>query len=148
MFLNFLSLNPQLMYKIYLFFLVVLFSSCLPKISYLGNSYAPTKEPDFFVDETSIERPYKIMGKGYPERFGSLLLETMQKKAVEKAKTKGADAVLIQDYYVLNTFTTANSRYRSDSLGKEIITTGNSVIANSSYNDTRFVILFLKYTDH
>jgi len=136
------------MYKIYSFFLVVLFSSCLPKINYLGNSYAPTKEPDFFVDETSIERPYKIMGKGYPERFGSLLLETMQKKAVEKAKTKGADAVLIQDYFIYSGVGNIHSVYHCDSSGKGLLTTGSSAFAADNLDSPQFIVLFLKYTDH
>jgi len=136
------------MYKIYPLFLVVLFSSCLPKISYMGNSYAPTKEPDFFVDETSIERPYKIVGKGYPERFGSLFLETMQKKALEKAKTKGADAVLIQDYFTYSGVGNIHSVYHSDSSGKGLLRTGSSAVTTDNLGSPQFIILFLKYTDH
>ena len=136
------------MYKIYFsFFFILLYSSCLNKINYLGNSYVPTKEPDFFIDETNIERPYKIIGKGYPEGFGSLLLERLQQKAIKKAKEKGADAVLVQDYYVVRTVASSNSIYR-DTAGKGLITTGNSVFVNGDYDCTRFVILFLKYTDH
>jgi len=126
---------------------VVSFSSCLPTINYLGNSYAATRDPDLFVDENSIERPYKIIGKGYPERFGSLALESLQRKAIKKAKDKGADAVLVQDYYVVNTIASSNSSYR-DTSGKGLITTGNSVFVNGDCDYTRFVILFLKYTDH
>jgi hypothetical protein len=136
------------MYKIYPLVLIISFSSCLAKINYLGNSYAPTSEPDFFVDERNIERPYKIVGKGYPEGYGSLLLEKLQRKAIQIAKDKGADAVLIQDYYVLQTLATVNSTYHSDSLGRGVITTGNPVFANGDYENTRFLILFLKYTDH
>src|SRR4030095_9989035 len=135
------------MYKIYSFFLVVLFSSCLPKISYLGSSYAPTKEPDFFVDETSIERPYKIIGKGYPERFGSLFRETMQKKALDKAKTKGADAVLIQDYFIYSDVGNIHSVYHSDSSGKGLHTTGSPVFRTDYLGAPQFIVLFLKYTD-
>jgi hypothetical protein len=135
------------MFKIYSFFLIISFTSCIPKINYLGNSYAATKEPDFFVDEKSIDRPYKIVGKGYPERFGSLMLETLQRKAIRKAQDKGADAVLVQDYYVVNTVASLNSIYR-DTSGKGVISTGNSLFVNGDYDCTRFVILFLRYTDH
>lgn len=136
------------MYKIYFFIVIMLLSSCLPKINYLGNSYTRTKEPDLFVDENSIDRPYKIIGKGYPERFGSLALESLQRKAIKKAQDKGADAVLIQDYYVLNAVTSVNSLYHVDSLQRGLTTTRNAVLANADYDDTRFIILFLKYTDH
>jgi hypothetical protein len=136
------------MNKIYFFLLIVSFSSCLPRISYLGNSYAPTKEPDLYVDEKSIERPYKIIGKGYPERFALFPAELLQKKALQKAKGKGADAVLITDYFVQSAVANISSVYRTDSLGKGLITTGNSTLSNGNQVDTKFIILFLKYTDH
>jgi len=133
------------MYKIYPFFLII-FSSCFAKVNYLGNSYSPTKEPDFFVDERSIDRPYKIMGKGYPRGFGSLVLESLQKRAIEKAKAKGADAVLVQDYFIYGGIGSINSVYHTDSLGGTIAT--RSDLAHGSSADPEFVILFLKYTDH
>jgi hypothetical protein len=134
------------MYKIY-FCLVILFSSCLPQINYLGNSYPPTTNPDFFVDEKSIERPYKIIGKGYPEYVGSLFLETIQKKAIEKAKSKGADAVLIQDYLVQDYVSGTHPVYHIDSAGRHIVT-GTSTLATVHSDSPQFIIYFLKYTDH
>jgi hypothetical protein len=131
------------MYKIYSC-LAFLLSSCLPKINYLGNSYAPTRDPDFYVDERSIERPYKIIGKGYPERVGSLFFETMQKKAIDKAKSKGADAVLVQDYFVQNYF---NPIHHTDSLGRQFNIIGTSAIGAVHSDFPQFVIFFLKYTD-
>jgi hypothetical protein len=136
------------MNKIYFFFLLIALSSCLPRISYLGNSYTATKEPDLYVDGKNIERPYKIIGKGYPERFTLFPTELLQKKAIQKAKDKGADAVLIQDYLVQDAVASVNSVYRSDSVGKGLITTGSSTVANQNSVYTRFTILFLKYTDH
>jgi hypothetical protein len=134
------------MYKIY-FSLAILFSSCLPRINYLGNSYTPTRDPDFFVDERSIEKPYKIIGKGYPDRVGSLFFETIQKKAIDKAKSKGADAVLIQDYFVQNYFTNIHPIHQSDTLGRQSIITGTSTIGTVQSDCPQFIILFLKYTD-
>jgi len=134
------------MYKIYSC-LAILLSSCLPKINYLGNSYLPTTDPDFFVDERSIERPYKIIGKGYPERVGSLFLETMQRKAIDKAKSKGADAVLIQDYFVPNYFTNAHPIHQVDTLGRQSIITETSTIRAVHSDYPQFIIFFLKYTD-
>lgn len=146
------------MNKIYFSFLIILFFSCTtqskisyPRISYLGNSYAPTKEADVYVDEKSIERPYKVIGKGYPDwgwggsSFSFHSVEMLQQRVVETAKTRGADAVLIQDYYIINNNAGINSFFRTDSIGKGAITVGNSTV--SSTNSTGFVILFLKYKD-
>ena len=135
------------MNKVYFFLFAVLLTSCLPRISYLGNTYASTKDPDLFVDEKNIERPYKVIGKGYPVRFTLFSSELLQKKALQKAKDKGADAVLIQDYLVQNAVANVNSVYRSDSAGPGLITTGSSAISHENGVYTSFTILFLKYTD-
>ncbi len=135
------------MNKIYFLLLIILLSSCTTTINYLGNSYTPTRNPDLYVTEKSIDRPYKIVGKGYPRfRLFGHSPEKIQRKALEKAKKKGADAVLIQDYYIPNTGTNINSFYRSDSLGKGLITVGNSTV--SSMGSSGFTIFFLKYTNH
>jgi hypothetical protein len=123
------------MNKIYSVLSMVIFSSCVSRINYLGNSFPPTREPDFYVDEKSIDKPYKIIGKGYPNSVGTLTLKTLQKKAIEKAKNKGADAVLIQDYLVPTTV--ANSHTLR----------GNANSALTYDVDTQFIILFLKYTE-
>ncbi len=133
------------MNKIYFSLLVILFSSCVPHINYIGNSFPSTKEPDFFVDEKSIDKPYKIIGKGYPNGVGSLTLKALQKKAIEKAKTKGADAVLVQDYFVQAAIGNSSTIYHTDAGGKGI--TGNSTLSTGNGVDTQFIILFLKYTD-
>ena len=134
------------MNKIYFVFLFILLCSCSMEIKYLGTSYEPTKEPDFYVDAESIDRPYKIIGKGYPHMTAfNHAIEKLQRKALEKAKKKGADAVLINDYYISNTGASINSTYRSDSLGKGLITFGNSTVTNTG--SSGFTILFLKYTD-
>ena len=133
------------MNKIYFSFLMILFSSCFPHINYIGNSFPSTKEPDFYVDEKSIDKPYKIIGKGYPNGVGVLTLKTLQKKAIEKAKRNGADAVLVQDYFVQAAVTNGCTIYHSNSNGKGI--TWNSTLSTADGVDTQFIILFLKYTE-
>ena len=135
------------MNKIYFSFFIMLFSSCVTTINYLGNNYTPTKDPDLYVSEKSIERPYKIVGKGYPHlRLFGHSPEKIQQKVLEKAKRIGADAVLVQDYYMPDRGANINSFYRTDSLGKGLITIGNSTITNT--RSSEFIIFFLKYTDH
>ena len=132
------------MNKIYLILLMIPFSSCSPRINYMGNSFPSTKEPDFYVDERSIDKPYKIVGKGYPNGSALLNLKTLQKKAIEKAKKKGADAVLIQDYFIQAAVANSSTIYHTDGKGKGM--TGNSMLPGGSV-DAQFVILFLKYTE-
>src|SRR4030095_5748864 len=108
------------MNKIYFVLFMFFFSSCLPHINYLGNSFPPTKEPDFYVDERSIDKPYKIIGKGYPNGVGVLTLKTLQKKAIEKAKKKGAEAVLVQDYFVQAAVTNSSTIYHMTAMEKEL----------------------------
>src|SRR6476646_10853145 len=116
-----------LMNKIYFILLMILFSSCSPRINYLGNSFPSTKEPDFYVDERSIDKPYKIVGKGYPNGSALLNLKTLQKKA--------ADAVLIQDYFIQAAVANSSTIYHTDGEGKGI--TGNSMLPGGSV-DTQF----------
>jgi hypothetical protein len=133
------------MNKIY-FSIFIIFSSCTTTIDYIGNSYAPTQKPDLYVSGESIERPYKIVGKGYAHlRAFGRSPESIQQKILDKAKAKGADAVLVQDYYLPNADANVSSYYRSDSLGKGLITTGNSSISSSG--NLAYTILFLKYTN-
>ena len=134
------------MLKIYFYcFLLLFLSACSAHLKYLGTSYAPTEKVDVYVDQSTISKPYRIIGKGFTNYYNRTYwsVEIMQQKAVEKAKEKGADAVLIYDYYVLNPGATINSVSHTDSLGKGLITIGNStVVPNSS---TGFNIIFLKY---
>ena len=132
------------MNKIYFAFLAIFFSSCFSHINYIGNSFPSTKEPDFFVDEKSIDKPYKIIGKGYPNKTGTYALKTLQKRAIEKAKKNGADAVLVQDYFVQAALG-SNTIYHADAHGKGV--TGSSTFSAGDGVDTQFVILFLKYTE-
>jgi hypothetical protein len=135
------------MKKIYsLSFLILLITSCAPRIKYLGNSYAPTSQVDVFVSEDAIKKNYDIVGKGYVQHGGlyKKKIEKIQSKAVEKAKQRGVDGVLIQEYYVPNTGTSISSVSRSDSLFKGLITIGNTQIQSTGSGG--FTIQFLKYS--
>ena len=130
------------MLKIYSsYFLLSILAACNTQLNYLGTSYTKTEKVDVYVDKSAIDKPYRIIGKGYITYYRSV--EIIQQKAVKKAKEIGADAVLISDYYVLNPGATINSVSHTDSLGKGLITIGNSTIVPN--NSTGFNIIFLKY---
>jgi hypothetical protein len=123
--------------------LAIVFSSCATKVGYIGNSYNPTSKVDVFVDEGAIKRNYDIVGKGYVRSVTITTPEKIQSSAIETAKQKGADAILIKDY--LLPVTGINTSLRTDTLNKALMTVGNTTVQQSSTE--RFVVLFLKYTE-
>ena len=128
---------------IFLIFILLFFGSCSSSMQYLGQTSDATTKLDVYVDESSIELPYKIIGKGYLKTFYFLNRNTLQKKAIEKGKAVGADAVLIQEYYVPNTGTSINSRDATDAAGGTTVKTGNTVV--QSIGSGGYNIIFLKY---
>ena len=128
---------------------VTMLLSCGTTVNYLGSSSAPTQNVDVFVDASAIKKQYTIIGKGYVEyAVGSTRgkIERMQAKAIEKAKQKGADAILFQDYYITENGADIFRVSSSDSTGKVAGTAKNASVRPvvSSQQD----ILFLKYTDN
>jgi len=133
------------MYKIYIPLLAILLFSCSSKISYIGKAFPSTKNIEVFVSEQSIKQPYEYIGKGYLR--GYLLYRNpgkIQEKAEKLGLEKGADAVLISDYFIPNTGgTSISSIYKTDSIARGTVTVGNTTISPttaSGYN-----ILYLKY---
>jgi hypothetical protein len=135
------------MKQIYFFsFSLFFFSACSPVIKYIGSTNTPTSHIDIFVDRDAIKKNYDIVGKGYVHGLAiNKQIEKLQDKVIEKAKKKGSDAVLIQDYYVPNTGAIINTSSRTDSISKGLLTIGISSVhttGTSGYN-----IFFLKYRD-
>ena len=134
------------MIKFYSSIVLIVLSSCGSHLSYLGSSYTQTKNVDVFVDASAIKRPYTIIGKGYMEygfSYSKSRIDRMQQKAIEKAKAKGADAILFQDYYFKENGASVQTVTKADSVGKRLVSveTGNISPIISSKTD----ILFLKY---
>jgi hypothetical protein len=135
------------MNRIYFSLLLIVFSSCGAHLNYLGSTYAPTENVDVYVDPSAIKHPYTIIGKGYMEYgvgpYTKSRIEKMQEKAIETAKTKGADAILFQDYYFKENGASIETVTKTDSVGKSLVSvqTGNISPMISSRTD----ILFLKY---
>lgn len=135
------------MNKFYSLFFIVTLSSCGSQLNYLGSSQTPTKSVDVYVDASAIKHPYTIVGKGYMEygvgSFTKSRIEKMQTKAIEKAKAKGADAVLFQDYYFKDNGASIQTVTKADSVDKSLVSLQAGNI--SSVISSRTDILFLKY---
>jgi len=130
-----------------LYFVVLpamLLTACATRVDYVGNSYAPTQKVDVFVTQQAVAQPFDVIGKGYahlPTAFSNV--EKMQKKAIEKAKRKGADAVIIEDYFVLATDNSVTTSMVSDSSSRLRIGVGSS--SEHPSVTSGFQILFIRY---
>jgi hypothetical protein len=126
--------------------LPVLFCSCFSThLNYIGSSYAPTKVVEVYVHTSAIKRPYTVIGKGYFDEHVYQVMrgEQLQEIAVEKAKLKGADAVLFMDILLVNNSTSISSRSQTDSIGQSLVTMHDATISPVISNKRD--ILFLKY---
>ena len=130
------------MRKLYFPLFLILLASCGTQVNYLGTSYPATKNVDVFVDQASVKKPFDVIGKGYiKQNIGpEISVEAIQRKAVEKAKINGANAVVIEDYYVVDN--TSSITTRADSLKRTKTTTDINPAVSSG-----FTILFLKYKE-
>lgn len=136
--------KPLFMKKIYLpFFSFIFLLSCATRVDYIGNAYAPSQKVEVFVVKDAIKKQYEVIGKGYV-RMGTAFssYESIQKKAVAKARKRGADAVLIEDYFVLNTNSDITTTYTKDSSGAAI---GASHVQAHPSIGSGFQILFIRY---
>jgi hypothetical protein len=126
------------MRNLYLLLFPPFLASCGTIVDYVGNSYPPSNKVDVFVTLPSVKREYQVIGKGYAN--SALMVrrvgERVQKKAVQKARSKGADAVVIQDYLLMQPLLSSDS------------SKGGVALSNIAVNQGQqgFVVLFLKYT--
>ena len=133
------------MNKIYSLILVSFLFSCGLRLNYLGSSNSPTKDIDIYVDPGAIKKPYTIVGKGYPEgiSISKKSIEIMQKKAIRKAKEKGADAILFQDHYFIDNYGGIQGITRTDTTGSSLVNFQNNNV--SPVVSSKPEIFFLKY---
>src|SRR5215213_1752223 len=115
------------MRKIYPLLILFVFASCSTGVKYLGTSYPPTTKVDVFVSESAVKKPFEIIGKGYVNGIQPSV-EVIQRQAVEKAKLNGADAVVIEDYYLVDK---TSSIATTDSLKRtRILNDGNPAVSS------------------
>ena len=90
------------MRKFKLFVLVFILSAAAGcstiDISYIGETLKPTKNIEFFFRGQNINRPYDIIGKVIVKAPDTFSGKEIQKKLIETAREKGANAVLINLY--------------------------------------------------
>ena len=136
------------MKKIYLLLLPVLILGCYTTtIQYIGKSYKPGTEPEVFVVESEITKPYSIIGRGYIKvgdpPFDDINWEQVQQEAVKTGWQHGADAVLIVQKNAINPLPAVQTYGSIDSVGRRLQTFSRTeaYYPLSIWHD----ILFLKY---
>ena len=134
------------MKKIYFLLLTVFFYGCATTIQYVGKSYTPGGDPEVFVSESEIKKPYSVIGRGYI-KVGVPSLgvnwNQVQRNAIKKGWQHGADAVLIVQKNAVSPFPALQTYDSADSVGRAIQTYSRSeaYYPVSTWHD----ILFLKY---
>lgn len=116
-----------------------LLASCGTRVGFVGTEHTPTTHVDVYISRPAVTKPYEIIGKGYVDHMGlGSTSEAIQRKAVAKARKKGADAVVIEDYFLLNNSTSIS--VQTDS-ARSTVGFGQTNPALS----TNFNIFFIKY---
>ena len=62
---------------------------------YIGKTYSKTDRVEIYFNTDEIKHPYEVMGEIKAEAPEAVRFEDMEKKLVEDAMVKGADAILI-----------------------------------------------------
>ena len=141
-----LLFKTMFMKKIYILLLPVFIFGCSTTIQYVGKSYKSGADPEVFVDESEVKKPYSIIGRGYI-RPGinphGINWNKVQRKAIQQGWQHGADAVLIIQKNTFNPLPTVRTYGSVDSVGKSLQTNSVSEVYYpvSTWHD----ILFLKY---
>lgn len=128
--------------------LAVLMTVSCTKIDYVGKSYAPTSNVDIYFSLEDVKGSYEVMGHLTATAGEFTSAEKMQEKIIEKAREKGADAVVIigLDTYIKDggtSWTETTETERTDD-GKKTTTTGSE--SNNIEEMKEITARFLKYT--
>ena len=136
----------QFMKKLYIFLLPFFILSCGTRIQYIGKSYQPVGDPEVYVAESEIKKPYSIIGRGYIKvgvSYYGINWNQVQKKAIKTGWLHGADAVLIVQRNAVSPLPAIQTYSSIDSVGRglESFSRTEAYYPSSTWHD----ILFLKY---
>lgn len=117
------------------------------KIDYVGKEYPPTTDVEIFFSMDDVEREYEVMGHLTATAADMVSTEKMQEEILEKAREKGADAVVILG---LDRYATASPSSWSETTettktgtGTKTTTTGSASPGTEEKKEIRAT--FLKY---
>lgn len=94
---------------------LILVVNCAPTVNYIGKNYNPTENIDIFLDTNDVKKNYEVIGKvdGISGILGSSY-QDIQDKIVQKAKEKGADAVILynMEQRIIGSTSSSNTEHR------------------------------------
>lgn len=127
---------------------VLLYLSACTKIDYIGEEYPPTTHVDLFFDMDDVTREYKVMGNLIATADDAVSTEKMQKKIIEKAMKKGADAVVIMGFekYQSGESTTYRETSEEGKTKKGTSKTTTTATSSTSVKEKKQIkAVFIKY---
>ncbi|MBY0436427.1 MAG: hypothetical protein K2U26_20220 [Cyclobacteriaceae bacterium] len=92
-----------------LLLMLMFLSSCGDRIIYYGRSYPATQTVDIFFRESDVVEPNEIMGKATLEVSAKKNSDKVQRKLMDRAKRKGADALIFDDISLTTTGSTTGA---------------------------------------
>ena len=138
--------NPSRIRKLSLIALAVLLTVSCTKIDYVGKSYAPTANVDVYFSLDDIKGSYEVMGHLTATAGEFTSSEKMQEKIIEKAREKGADAVVILglDHYIKDGGSSWSETTETD--GNKTTTSGSQ--SSNTEEMKEISARFIKYKEH
>jgi hypothetical protein len=117
-------------------------------IDYVGETAAPTTNVQVFYTEANVPRAYHVMGEVVATANMFVSSRKVQEQMIEKARQKGADAVVIlgMEHYQAGESTnyTENTTQSKDKKGRTRVTTSGSS-STSSEENKRIRGIFIKF---
>jgi oxalate decarboxylase/phosphoglucose isomerase-like protein (cupin superfamily) len=131
-----------------LFALLALAAGCA-HLDYVGESYPRTQDVALFYSESNVGRPYRQIGELVATSESFLSTHKVQDKIVEKAREKGADAVIILGLERIKTgestdYNETTTEHKGKK-GKEYTTTSGGS-TTTVHEQNRIRAIFVKYT--
>ena len=122
--------------------LVLAYSQGCVSVSYSGKSYPPTESVEIVKKQKEIPVGYELMGKAVgtaPAQEGSF--QEMEKKIIQKAKSEGADAVMIILFEEIKIGEERDDQFMNTShedagWGLDVDTEGNTNLIDSTHTGT------------
>ena len=142
--------NPSKITKLSLIALAVLLTVSCTKIDYVGKSYAPTATVDVYFSLDDIKGNYEVMGHLTATAGEFTSSEKMQEKIIEKAREKGADAVVILglDVYVKDGGSSWSETTETNDTQSGTKTTTSGSQSSNTEEMKEITARFVKYKKH
>jgi hypothetical protein len=127
---------------------VLLTVSCT-KIDYVGRSYPPTTNVDIYFSMDDVKGSYEVMGHLTATAGSFTSTEKMQEKILEKAREKGADAVVILglDVYIKDGGSSWSETTETTETTDGVKTTRSGSESSNDEEMKEIAARFIKYTN-